>query len=225
MKRCFCCEKDFWGTFILMEGKTYCMQCWKKEERCAICESPSRDIYILPDKRGVCKICCARGVYTNEQLVRVYNPAWDATHTVFQIPLRTPRNTVKLVDLSELNYYLMLMQNNNANKRCFGLTQVSENETKIFLLKHLPRKYLLVTILHELGHALQDYELTMRRHPMLVEGISEFVCYKVLQKSGCEQEAKRLLDKRDVYGAGLRYCLFLERIKGWRRFVRFAFNY
>lgn len=200
------------------------MDCIKTHKACDVCGAPLSDKrWLMSDGRVICARCQMTSVFTPDQATALYDEMKIKVRASPGIALNIPTG-LGLVDRLQLGEVIRTQQSLHADRgfgphvpdpdQALGIFVRQGIRRGIYMLTGLPRVMFLQVACHEYTHAWQSENCPLLRDPLLQEGVAEWVGYKLIGQYGYTDNQRKMIERRDLYGEGLRWALDFESIYG-----------
>jgi len=169
----------------------------------------------LPDGRHICPACARTAVCDPALAQSLFSQVVAILTTQLGLALRVGADFT-LADAQHLSRLARETPLHPAQdpERIVGLFVRKGRHRTMYVLYGLPQVLFIQTVAHEWAHAWHGENCPLLEDPMLREGFSEWVAYRVLQALGAVREAARMTRQDGIYGEGLRWMLRLEAERG-----------
>jgi hypothetical protein len=192
----------------------------QNRELCDLCNALlTRERWFLSDGRVICSDCKDSAIFTAEKATKLYEEIKDLIAALVGIRLNVPTG-LALVDLNQLKEVIRRQspgngdQNELALEKTLGIYARRGMKRAIYIQIGLPQTLFLQVAAHEYTHAWQGENCPLIKDPILHEGLAEWVAYKVLGAYGYKERLKKMLDRQDIYGQGLKWAIEMEAHHG-----------
>ncbi|MEW5718503.1 MAG: zinc-binding protein [Chloroflexota bacterium] len=216
--RCRACGARIRGKFLMLNGNDgpYCEKCHRDHALCDLCGAPASARAVLyADGRVVCQRCAQTAITDPRQAEMLFDRVVDLVGATLGLRLNVhPR--LMLVDharLGELARHAVA-ENGHDSAKTLGLFARMGRKRVVYVQEFLPRILLIQVAAHEFAHAWQGENAPLLRDPVWREGFAEWVAYHALTRLDAPKKAAQMIQRRDVYGEGLRRVLEAEKQKG-----------
>ena len=209
---CHICSEPLIGPYFNYEGdpsRKYCPACVDKYQHCADCDAPAGPHGMaLADGRMLCPDCYQTALFDGAQVkqIKLKVLAFLDAHLGMLIK-------------HEINYSLqgkdfISQKSDKVSGDLNGLFFRKGDEFDIYILYGLRQKDLYGVLAHEIAHAWVSENCSRDLSLEDNEGFAQWTAYHSLGYFGYEDHRKLLTTGDDVYAAGLRKMLAIERKVG-----------
>jgi hypothetical protein len=192
------------------EEVVYCDLC-APTQRCDACTLPlGKRWQLLPDGRRLCYRCLSEGVFTKWTAIAIKLQVLELFESV--VGSKPPLDVqCQIVDARRLGHIL-----GHKPGRVVGLCEARYmGDTLVVSIVSGLRPALFTEVLaHELAHAWLRANAPRRVPLEINEGFAEWVAYRVIEKKGYHGLMQHMLEKKGMYGEGLRFFLAVESLWG-----------
>lgn len=215
---CRLCGEPIRGKFTLFNGNDgpYCDNCTSNYPRCDLCGAPAGPgSQTFPDERVVCQRCNQTAITDPRDAEMLFERVIDLLGSNLGLRLNIrPRLTLidhaRLVELARQS----AAETGHDSKHALGLFTRMGRKRVIYLQEFLPRIMLIQIVAHEFAHAWQGENCPLMSDPVLREGFAEWVAYHALLQLDAQKKVAQMLQRRDLYGDGLRQFIEIEKREG-----------
>jgi len=216
--QCRSCGKPVRGKFVIINGNDgpYCENCMRAHPACDLCGAPANiGAVTYADGRVTCQRCAQTAVLDPREAERLFEQVIDLIGGTLGLRLNVrPRlmlvDHARLVELARQS----AAETGHSSEKTLGLFTRMGRKRVIYLQEFLPRIFLIQIVAHEFAHAWQGENCPFLGDPVLREGFAEWVAYHALAQLDAAKKTAQMLQRRDLYGDGLRQLLQVEQQAG-----------
>lgn len=215
--RCLACGALIGDRYYEISGRwPFCETCHAQRQRCDVCGVPlGAQANRLPDGRAICRACQQTSIMDPAQASQLFDRAVELIHRATGFRLRIGVRFV-LSDRPGVRTQLQKIKSEQLHEadRVLGVYVRDGRRRTIYVQNGLPQILFVQVAAHEWAHAWQAENCPLVRHVLIVEGLAEWVAYKVLQAMGASKKMALMAERKDLYGEGLRLMLTREAQSG-----------
>lgn len=231
--KCDLCGEQISGNYIVdIWGNKYHAEHENQYPRCDYCRGLFNGGGIeTGDGRKICAHCAESSINDSDELKKL---AKEINYRLMALNLEVPFDDVDfyLIDRDQMRTMYKDINTHRLSgftycrraEALFGLYKY--NSLKVYILKGMPRMWMIETVAHELNHVWQFLQNPLEKDPAFCEGSANYTSYLILQ-SYDDVVSEHLIetlfeDEDEIYGDGFRRVNNFVEDKGvdyWRQYL------